>query len=66
MGTLGDDQIITPAAVMKNARMWIRPRHLVIGHGNHPAVIDVMDDIAQLIKDRHLQPVHLGDLYTIS
>lgn len=63
LGTLGDDQVITPAKIMDMAGQWFLPQHLVIGHANHPAVNHVIDQLAELIHTRNLTPVHLGDVY---
>lgn len=64
-GSLGDSTNISSAKVLKNAREWFQPGHLVIGHANHPGVTHVYEQLVEIIRDRHLQPVHLGDVYDI-
>lgn len=64
-GTLGDDQIITPAAVMKNARQWMNPGALVIGHANHPAVLNCYTQLHELIESRKLTTVTVADVYCV-
>lgn len=65
-GSLGDSSVLPPKAIADNAKQWMLPQHLVIGHANHPPVIEVMDQIVQLIADRGLTPVHLGDVYALA
>ncbi len=64
-GSLGDSTEVSASTILANARTWLQPEHLVIGHANHPPVIEVMDQIAALIAERKLQPVHLGDVYAV-
>ncbi|MBP6995077.1 MAG: polysaccharide deacetylase family protein [Phycicoccus sp.] len=65
-GSLSDSGSLPPEVIYDNAHTWFLPQHLVIGHANHPPVIDVMDQLAQLIHDRGLTPVHLGDVYQLT
>lgn len=65
-GSLGDSTELAPAQIMDNARQWLQPGHLVIGHANHRPVLEVLDQIVDLIHSRGLQPVHLGDVYSTS
>jgi peptidoglycan/xylan/chitin deacetylase (PgdA/CDA1 family) len=62
-GTLGDDRVLTPAAVLANARTWFQPQHIVIGHANHPAVTHVTDQLVELIHSRRLTTVTLADVW---
>jgi peptidoglycan-N-acetylglucosamine deacetylase len=64
-GSLGDATEVSASTILANARTWLRPESLVIGHANHPPVIQVLDQIAALIAERKLQPVHLGDVYAV-
>ena len=64
-GSFADSGVLTPARVLANAREWLLPQHIVIGHANHPAVLDVMDKIVDVIRERRLQPVHLSDVYAV-
>jgi peptidoglycan-N-acetylglucosamine deacetylase len=64
-GSLGDATEVSASTILANARAWLKPQSLVIGHANHPPVIQVLDQIAALIADRRLQPVHLGDVYSV-
>jgi peptidoglycan/xylan/chitin deacetylase (PgdA/CDA1 family) len=62
-GSLGDSTVLTPARIVSNAEKWLLPQHLVIGHANHTPVMDVLDQIADIIHARGLQPVHLAELF---
>jgi peptidoglycan/xylan/chitin deacetylase (PgdA/CDA1 family) len=62
-GTLGDDQVLTPAQVLANAKQWFQPQHIVIGHANHPAVTHVTDQLVELVHSRRLQTVTLADVW---
>ncbi|MDQ6895475.1 MAG: polysaccharide deacetylase family protein [Actinomycetota bacterium] len=63
LGSLGDSAVLPPATIVSEAEQWLLPEHLVIGHANHPGVIQAMDQIVQLIQQRNLVPVHLGDVF---
>ena len=65
LGSLGDSGVLTPDAIVSEAEQWLLPQHLVIGHANHPGVIQAMDRIVELIQTRHLEPVHLGDVFEV-
>ena len=62
-GTLSDSGLITEDQVMQFATQWFLPQHIVIGHANFPPVTHVFDQLAQLIRDRALQPVTLDDVF---
>jgi peptidoglycan-N-acetylglucosamine deacetylase len=66
LGTLGDATVEPPQKIVSMAQQWFRPQHVVIGHANHPPVIQVMDRLVEIIQQRQLQPVHLGDVFTTS
>lgn len=64
-GTLGDDVVIPQQAIVAHAREYFKAQRLVIGHANHDPVLKVYDKLVEIIRERHLQPVHLGDIYTV-
>ncbi len=65
LGSLGDSGVLPPATIMEQAQQWFLPQHLVIGHANHPPVVQVMDQLIALIQQRNLVPVHLGDVFDV-
>ena len=64
LGSLGDSAVLSPAQVLANATEWFQPRHVVIGHANHPAVTYVFAQLAELIRERRLQTVTLNDVFS--
>ncbi len=62
-GSLSDSGLNTDDQEMQFARQWFLPQHIVIGHANFPTVTHVFDQLAQLIRDRSLQPVTLNDVF---
>lgn len=65
-GSLGDSTPIPSHQVLANARQWLLPHRLVIGHANHPGVLTVMDQIVDIMHKRNLQPVHLADIFDVT
>jgi peptidoglycan/xylan/chitin deacetylase (PgdA/CDA1 family) len=62
-GTLGDDAILTPSAIVGNAEKYCVAQNIVIGHLNHPPVTTVYHDLIDLIHARNLRTVTLGDVF---
>lgn len=65
-GSLADSTPQPPDRIVANAEQWLLPQRLVIGHANHPAVMTVMDQIVDIIRQRNLQPVHLADIFDLT
>ncbi|HWU32795.1 MAG TPA: polysaccharide deacetylase family protein [Marmoricola sp.] len=65
-GSFGDATSIPSHQVLANARQWLLPQRLVIGHANHPGVLTVMDQIVDIIRRHKLQPVHLADIFDVT
>jgi len=63
-GTLGDDRVIGPADLLGFAQQWFLAQHIVVGHANHPAVLQVMPDLQRLIEERQLVTVTLADVWS--
>lgn len=63
LGSLADSSTLAPAAIVDMAEKWFRPQSIVIGHANHPPVIEIMGRLVEIIRQRNLTPVHLGDIY---
>lgn len=64
-GTLGDDVVIRPQDIVTHAQESLKAQRLVIGHANHDPVLKVYDTLVEIIRERQLQPVHLGDIFTV-
>ncbi|MFI5953293.1 polysaccharide deacetylase family protein [Cryptosporangium sp. NPDC051539] len=65
LGSLGDAIVQPPQKIVALAEQWFQPQHVVIGHANHRPVIKVMDRLMGIIEQKRLQPVHLGDVFTV-
>jgi peptidoglycan-N-acetylglucosamine deacetylase len=63
-GSLGDSMLLPASELMANAREWLRPQSIVIGHANHPTVIHLFGQLLELIRQRSLQTVTLDDVFT--
>jgi hypothetical protein len=66
LGSLGDAIVQTPHKIVSMAEQWFLPQHVVIGHANHRPVIQVLDRLMEIIEQKRLQPVHLGDVFAVS
>lgn len=64
-GTLGDDVVVPAQEIVTHGREYLKAQRIVIGHANHDPVLEVYDKLVEIIRERHLQPVHLGDVYTV-
>ena len=62
-GSYSDSETITPAFLMSQARKYLKPGVIMLGHANHPTVLGLFDQLLSLIHDRHLQPVTLDELF---
>lgn len=65
-GTLGDATLLTPEALMANARQWFQPGTIMLGHANHPTVTGLYSQILELLQSRHLEPVTLDAAFGTS
>ncbi|MBO1756663.1 polysaccharide deacetylase family protein [Allobranchiibius sp. CTAmp26] len=64
-GSLADSTVLNPKRIVVHAEESLKAGHLVIGHANHDPVLKVYDKLVEIITSRHLQPVHLGDVYQV-
>lgn len=62
-GSFSDSGDINDEKFLDFARRWLLAQHIVIGHANVPTVTRHFDDIAQLLRERGLQPVTLDDVF---
>lgn len=65
-GTYSDSQLVTPQFLMDQARKYLHPGVILLGHANHPTVLGLFDQITQLIHDRALTPVTLDEMFGTS
>ncbi|NMH99552.1 polysaccharide deacetylase family protein [Pseudonocardia acidicola] len=65
-GSYSDSTVITPDFLMSQARLYLKPGVIMLGHANHPTVLGLFDQIMALIKERQLQPVTLDEMFGTS
>ena len=65
LGDLGDASVVSPRTIVANAKEWLLPGHIVIGHANHRPVTKVYGQLVEIIRARRLEPVHLGDVFEV-
>ncbi len=62
-GSYSDSTVITPDFLMSQARKYLQPGTILIGHANHPAVLGLFGQIVDLIKQRNLHPVTMDEMF---
>jgi peptidoglycan/xylan/chitin deacetylase (PgdA/CDA1 family) len=62
-GSFSDSTVITPEFLMSQARKYLQPGVIMLGHANHPTVLGLFDEITRLISDRRLEPVTLHEMF---
>ncbi len=65
-GTFGDSSLISPKTLVAQARRWLQPGSVFLGHANHPTITGLFDQITELIAARHLQPVTVDTMFGTS
>ena len=65
-GSYSDSTVITPEFLMEQARKYLHPGVIMLGHANHPTVLSLFDKILELIRERSLEPVTLDELFGTS
>lgn len=63
-GNLGDDAVLPPHDIIRNAERYFAPQNIVIGHLNHPPVTEAYHPLVDLIRRRNLRTVTLDDVFT--
>ena len=62
-GSFGDSGSISETVLLDEARKWIRPQAVLLGHANHPTVTHLYGQIVDIIRSRNLQTVTLDDAW---
>lgn len=62
-GTLADSQVVTPQFLMDQARRYLQPGAIMLGHANHPTVLGLFDQLTALIRSQSLTPVTLDEMF---
>jgi peptidoglycan/xylan/chitin deacetylase (PgdA/CDA1 family) len=61
-GTFGDATVESPTELIGLAEQWLRPGTIMLGHLNHPTILDLFDELEQIIASRNLEPVTLDEM----
>ncbi len=62
-GSYSDSEAITPEFLMDQARKYLTPGTIMLGHANHPTVLGLFGQIQDLLKERALVPVTLDEMF---
>jgi peptidoglycan-N-acetylglucosamine deacetylase len=62
-GSYGDATTVTPRFLLDQARRYLTPGKIVLGHANHPTILGLFDQISGIIHERGLQPVTLDEFF---
>jgi peptidoglycan-N-acetylglucosamine deacetylase len=65
-GSYSDSDAITPQFLMAQARRYLTPGTIMLGHANHPTVLGLFDQIMALLRARNLTPVTLDEMFGTS
>ncbi len=65
-GSFSDSETVTPDFLMAQARRYLQPGVINLGHANHPTVLGLFDQLADLIRQRQLNPVTLDEMFGTS
>ncbi len=65
-GTYGDSGLITPEVLMAQATKYLTGGTIMLGHANHETVTHLFGQIRALIRERHLVPVTLDEMFGTS
>jgi peptidoglycan/xylan/chitin deacetylase (PgdA/CDA1 family) len=65
-GSYSDSETVTPQFLMDQARKYLQPGVINLGHANHPTILGLFDQIAGLLQERTLTPVTLDEMFGTS
>ena len=65
-GSFGDAAVLTQKVLMREAKKWLRPGAIMLGHANHPTITHLYPELLALIASRELTPVTLDEAFGTS
>jgi peptidoglycan/xylan/chitin deacetylase (PgdA/CDA1 family) len=65
-GSFGDSRLLTPRVLLEQARQYLQPGVVMLGHANHPTALQVFGRIEALLAERRLDPVTLDEMFGTS
>jgi peptidoglycan/xylan/chitin deacetylase (PgdA/CDA1 family) len=63
-GSFGDSALLTRSVLMEQARKWLHPGTIMLGHANHPTVTHLYPQLLELLAARRLTPLTLTEAFT--
>jgi peptidoglycan/xylan/chitin deacetylase (PgdA/CDA1 family) len=64
--SFGDATLETPEQLLAEAHKWVKAGSIILGHANHPTVLQLFDQLRALMSDRKLDPVTLDEMFGTS
>jgi peptidoglycan/xylan/chitin deacetylase (PgdA/CDA1 family) len=65
-GSFGDSAVLTRSVLLEQARKWLRPGTIMLGHANHPTVTHLYPQIVELLTERGLTPTTLTEAFSLA
>ena len=59
-------RLLTPQVLMAQARRYLQPGAIMLGHANHPTVTELFGQIEARLRQRNLTPVTLDEMFGTS
>ena len=64
-GSFGDSAVLTKSVLMAQARKWLQPGTIMLGHANHPTVTHLYPQLLELLTERGLTPKTLTEAFSL-
>jgi peptidoglycan/xylan/chitin deacetylase (PgdA/CDA1 family) len=65
-GSFGDSAVLTPKVLLKQAKLYLKPGTIMLGHANHTTVSHLYPEILALLRTRGLTPQTLDEAFGTS
>ena len=65
-GSFGDSARLSQSVLMTQARKWLHPGTIMLGHANHPTVTHVYPQLLELLTERGLTPMTLTEAFSLA
>ncbi len=65
-GSFGDSRLLTPDVLLTQARRYLQPGTVMLGHANHLTIARLFDAVLELLRERDLRPVTLDEMFGTS
>ena len=65
-GSFGDSAVLSRSVLMAQARKYLQPGTIMLGHANHPTVTHVYPQIVALLAERGLTPLTLTEAFSLA